>query len=178
MKYLWNNTSFSSGFSIGYTGGVLATTPIYVRLKSGLPGGTYNGENITNTGGGATTQNVTCNGAVVKLEPSNHVTNFAGVLGVPAYYYINSSWTDATGGSIPDGYLIKGSSYNFDSIKVPVDGIPVTNSFLVYNVNQGVQAQVISGLDAGTTYYFKIFPLLIQAHKLIIKQMEVFPSLV
>ncbi|MDP2366167.1 MAG: hypothetical protein Q8M94_20640, partial [Ignavibacteria bacterium] len=48
-----NNSSFSSGFNVGYTGGVLATTPIYVRLKAGLPGGIYNGENITNAGGGA-----------------------------------------------------------------------------------------------------------------------------
>ena len=54
--------------------------------------------------------------------------------------------------------MIRGSSFNFDSIKVPIDGTPVTNSFLNYNVNQGVQAQVISGLNAGTTYYFKIFP--------------------
>ena len=153
-----NNVSFSSGFSVGYTNGTLAATPIYVRLKSGLAGGVYNNENISNSGGSATTQNVQCSGAVVKPEATNHVTNFAGVLGIPAYYYINSSWTDATGSIVPDGYLIRGSSINFDSIKVPIDGVPVSNSSLAYNVNQGLQAQVISGLYAGTTYYFKIYP--------------------
>ena len=54
--------------------------------------------------------------------------------------------------------MIRGSSLNFDSIKVPIDGVPISNSSLAYNVNQGLQAQVISGMYAGTTYYFKIYP--------------------
>ena len=83
-------------------------------LKAGLTGGEYNGELITNAGGGATTQNVLCNGAVIKREPTNHVTNFTGVLGNPAYYYNNLSWTDATGGTVPDGYLIKRSYISFE----------------------------------------------------------------
>ena len=94
----------------------LTSTPIYVRLKAGLPGGTYNGELITNEGGGATTQNVTCNGSVALPEPTNHVTNFAGVPGTPPYYNIDLTWIDATGGTAPDGYLIKGSSIDYSDI--------------------------------------------------------------
>ena len=65
-----DNANFGSGFNVGYSGGALIATPIYVRLKTGLPGSIYDGEIITNEGGGATTQNVTCNGAVIKPEPT------------------------------------------------------------------------------------------------------------
>jgi len=148
---------FSSSANVGYTGGTLTATKIYVRLKTGLMGGAYNGELITNAGGGATPQNVTCNGFVTKSEPTNHVTNFTGVLGFPSYYYIILNWIDATGSSSPDGYLIKGSPFHFDSIAVPVDGVPETNSLFVQNVLQGDQTKTF-GLNSATTYYFKIFP--------------------
>ncbi|MBT8380856.1 MAG: T9SS type A sorting domain-containing protein [Ignavibacteria bacterium] len=152
-----NDADFSESLTVGYTGGTLTATPIYVRLKAGLPGGVYDGEIITNEGGGATTQNVTCSGAVIKTEPTNHVTGFAGVLGNPAYYYNNLSWTDATGGTVPDGYLIKRSFTDFASIVDPVDGVPETDTFSKQNIAQGLQAAVFTGF-AGSTYYYKIFP--------------------
>jgi hypothetical protein len=111
--------------TLTHSGGTVNSTPIYVRLKAGLSGGTYDGEDISATSTGATTQNVTCNGAVVKAEPTNHVTNFNGTLGDPSYYYIIIDWTDATGGTEPDGYLIKGSEFHYDSIAVPVDVLTV-----------------------------------------------------
>jgi hypothetical protein len=151
-----NNSTFSGSVVKAYTGGVLASTPIYVRLKAGLVGGTYNGELIVNSGGGDI-QNVTCNGAVVAGEPTNYPTSFAGVLGNPGYYYNNLSWVDAGGLVVPDGYLIKRSSVAFDSIGVPVDGIPEANNFSIQNVTQGTQASIFTGF-AGTTYYYKIFP--------------------
>jgi hypothetical protein len=152
-----NNSTFSGNVNVAYSGGTLAATPIYVRLKAGLPGGTYNGELITNEGGSAATQNVTCNGSVAQPEPTNHATNFAGTLGIPPYYNINLSWIDAVGGTSPDGYLIKGSSIDFSSITDPVDGTPEVNSQLVQNVAQGIQNKTFV-LNSGTTYYFKIFP--------------------
>ncbi|MFN7015344.1 MAG: hypothetical protein ACK4ON_13845, partial [Bacteroidia bacterium] len=109
------------------------------------------------SGGGANDAIVTCNGFVVKPEPSNHVSNFGGTLGNPSYYYINLNWNDAVGGIEPDGYLIRASSLAFDSIPNPVDGVPVTNSTFNQNVAQGIQTATF-GLNGGTTYYFKIFP--------------------
>ena len=152
-----NNSTFSGGVVVPYTGGTLTVTPVYVRLKSGLAEGQYNGELISNSGGSATTQNVICNGAVVKPEPTNHVTNFTGVLGNPTYYYNDLSWTDAVGGTVPDGYLIKRSYVDFTSIVDPVDGVPETNTFSEQNIDQGVQAAVFTGF-AGSTYYYKIYP--------------------
>ena len=151
-----DSINFNGGFNVGYTSGSL-NTKIYVRLKSGLSGGTYNGEVISNSGGGAVTFNVTCNGSVLKSEPTNHVTSFMGSNGTPSYYYINLTWVDATGATLPDGYLIKGSTVDFASISDPVDTVAVTDSILRVNVAQGVQSHAF-GLNSGTTYYFKIYP--------------------
>ena len=45
------------------------STTVYVRLKAGLSAGFYNSETISNSGGGATTQDVTCNGTVNPILP-------------------------------------------------------------------------------------------------------------
>lgn len=59
-----NSTWTSTSFTIPYTGGALASTPIYVRLKAGLSVGNYNAENVQVSGGGATTINISCSGTV------------------------------------------------------------------------------------------------------------------
>lgn len=59
-----DNITFLASISVPYATSNLASTPIYVRLKAGLVAGTYNGETISNAGGGATTENVTCDGTV------------------------------------------------------------------------------------------------------------------
>lgn len=58
-----DNINFSSILIISYSGGVLIPTNIYVRLKSGLPQGSYNGEMIYHNGGGANLY-VSCSGTV------------------------------------------------------------------------------------------------------------------
>lgn len=50
-------------------GGNVTSTPIYVRLKSGLSTGTYDNENITATSNGAFNKTVTCNGVVTTTLP-------------------------------------------------------------------------------------------------------------
>ena len=151
-----NNSTFTGSVNIAYTGSTLLSTLVYVRLKAGLVAGTYNGELAVNSGGG-TTANVTCNGAVIAGEPTNHVTSFSVVLGNPGYYYNNLSWVDAAGGVVPDGYLIKSSYVSFADIVNPVDGVTESNSLRIQNVAQGVQSAVFTGFG-GSTYYYKIFP--------------------
>lgn len=81
-----NNSTFSStAITVPYTGGALAATPVYVRLKAGLAAGAYNGETISNSGGGATAVNVTCNGQV-----SNPATHLA-FLNFPASGFVNQT---------------------------------------------------------------------------------------
>ena len=62
-----NNSTFSSSVQVPYTTATLASTPIYVRLKSGLAVGAYNNETIASSGGSATVKNVTASGSVSPL---------------------------------------------------------------------------------------------------------------
>ncbi|HPE58616.1 MAG TPA: hypothetical protein PK904_19580, partial [Bacteroidales bacterium] len=57
------------------TGGTVAETTIYVRLKAGLAVGTYNNEDITATSTDADNQTVTCSGSV--SDPNVNVEDFA-----------------------------------------------------------------------------------------------------
>ncbi len=152
-----DNSNFSSSVTVAYSSPTLGSTQIYVRLKSGLTAGNYNSEALANTGGGAVTQNVTCSGAVYKPEPSNHVTSFAAAAGTPSSYAISLTWTDATGTTIPDGYLIKGSSVSFAAITAPVDGTAESDAGLDKNITQGTHLANYTALSASTTYYYKIF---------------------
>ncbi len=91
-------------------------------------------------------------------EPSNHATSFFASAGTPVYSSINLTWTDATGASLPAGYLILGSTVSFEAISAPIDGTPVSDGALAKNVAYGAQAYTFTGLASSTTHYFKIFP--------------------
>lgn len=49
-----DDVSFSNSITVAYTGGTLASTNVYVRLKAGRAIGTYAGQALTASGGGAT----------------------------------------------------------------------------------------------------------------------------
>ena len=66
---LTSGTGFSSSVSISPTGGVVSTTPVYVRLKAGLSVATYNSESVSITSTGATSLSVICNGRVINPPP-------------------------------------------------------------------------------------------------------------
>jgi endonuclease I len=83
-------------------------------------------------------------------EPTNHPTDFSG-------HNIHIQWTDATGATVPDAYLIRMSSVGFSSITAPTDGVAVPNSASDKNVANGIQEVWFTGLNASTTYYFRIF---------------------
>lgn len=87
-------------------------------------------------------------------EPTNNVTNFTSTDVTSSS--IKLTWNDATGGTLPAGYLIKWSTSS--SITNPVDGVAETNGAGVTNVSQGAQTATITGLLSNTTYYFKIYP--------------------
>ncbi len=91
-------------------------------------------------------------------EPENHVTGFACGEESPASSSIGLSWVDATGTDLPSAYLVRWSDIDFASIPDPVDGTPVANGSDAQNIIFGAQQLTVGGLDAETTYYFKIFP--------------------
>lgn len=83
-------------------------------------------------------------------EPSNHATDFSA-------HTITLNWTDATGGTLPDGYLVRMSDVGFGSIVTPIDGTPVSDDFSNQNITYGIETCIFGGLTANKTYYFKIF---------------------
>lgn len=105
--------------------------------------------------GNITTSSVR-NYSVLKDEPTNYPSSFAAVIATGSS--ITLTWTDATGGTVPDGYLIKAGSVSLASITNPSDSVTQTNGSFVKNVAAGVQQVVFSGLGSSTIYYFKIFP--------------------
>ena len=148
-----NNIIFGNTVTLAYSTSSLSSTPVYVRLKSGLTVGSFINEPVTNTGGGATGVNVSCSGTVTSLifpEPSNYPVNFSAT-------NIHLQWTDATGTGLPAGYLIRMSNTSYNAIQPPVDGIPVANSITDKNVAYGQQEVWFTNLNPNTTYYFKMY---------------------
>lgn len=60
-----SGSGYTGSISLTPTSGSVAETTIYVRLKSGLSTGSYNGENITAASTDATSRIVTCSGSVI-----------------------------------------------------------------------------------------------------------------
>ena len=83
-------------------------------------------------------------------EPTNHPTGFSG-------HNIRLQWSDATGGTVPDAYLVRMSSTGFGSIPAPTDGVSYPTSATDKNVANGIQEAWFTGLNPSATYYFKIF---------------------
>ncbi len=84
-------------------------------------------------------------------EPTNSPTNFSS-------NSIHLQWQDATGGVLPDGYLIRMSNVSYADIQAPVDGVAITNSPIDKNVLYGIKEAWFTNLTPGTTYYFKLYP--------------------
>jgi hypothetical protein len=112
------------------------------------------------TSGQVAIDNISWTGnSTILPEPTNYPTNFAAT---PSYFKIVLHWTDATGGQVPSGYLVRGSNAN--NIVAPVDGTPVADDpnladgSAALNILQGVQTCMFTGLASNVPYYFKIFP--------------------
>lgn len=69
-----SGSGFGTSLSLTPSSGTVSTTTIYVRLKSGLSVGTYNGQTINLTSTGASTQTVSCNGTVTASAASDIIT--------------------------------------------------------------------------------------------------------
>jgi len=92
-------------------------------------------------------------------EPTNYPTDFAAAANGQN---INTSWVDATGETVPTGYLLKMSDQ--DNIVSPVDGTSeaddtdFSDGNGTINIMPGEEAYDFEYLVSSTTYYFKIFP--------------------
>ena len=153
------STSPGSGFGSSITltpnVGTVPTTTIYVRLKSGLPAGTYNGEGITISTSGAGDETVTCSGEVIE-DPSPYINvspsslsefNYTSGNGPSSEYtftVIGQYLTSDISLSAPTNYEISlnsGSDFSSSITLMPSDG--TVNLTTIY-------VRLKSGLFAGS----------------------------
>ncbi|MDZ7795851.1 MAG: hypothetical protein U5N56_01895 [Candidatus Marinimicrobia bacterium] len=66
-----SGSGFGSSLTLTKSGGTVNSTTIYVRLKSGLSAGSYDGEDITISTTDASDKTVTCSGVVEVPEPKH-----------------------------------------------------------------------------------------------------------
>jgi hypothetical protein len=100
----------------------------------------------------------------LKTEPSNHITALAA--GTITTTDIPLTWTAAIAGTqAPDGYLVKASSVDLNSITDPVDGTDPANvtAFTSNAANKKQTTGTASGTSTftgtapGTMYYYKVY---------------------
>ncbi|MBK8655673.1 MAG: T9SS type A sorting domain-containing protein [Haliscomenobacter sp.] len=149
-----DNSTFTGSVNVAYTGSALGSTPIYVRLKAGLSAGTYNSETVANSGGGASTKNVTCSGSValptITVSPTSR-TGFTYLQG--AGPSASQSYTlSATNLSPAAGDLTVTGSANYE---VSTDNSTFTGSVNVAYTGSALGSTTIyvrlkAGLSAGT----------------------------
>jgi hypothetical protein len=119
-----NNSAFGSTVNVAFNSATLASTMIYVRLKAGLAIGNYNGENITNAGGGASTVSVNCSGTVYGPMITTSVASVSSLVYVfgsgpsaSQTYDVSGSYLTPAAGSIsltaPADYEISSDNLNF-----------------------------------------------------------------
>lgn len=156
-----DNTNFSNSVIIAYSSATLSSTPVYIRLKSGLSAGNYNSESITNSGGGATDVNVTCNGSVT-IPVYYFKSKTTGNWSSPSTWESssdNSTWSDATRTptnldhtiTILNGHTVTvDAAVTADEIVVANGGILKANSSLTVNDGMGDDIIIQSG---GTLKY-------------------------
>ncbi len=134
----------------------VAGTTAYIGLTATSPAA-VTGATIAFTSGSLTGVTSSAFDITAPLgEPTNHPGSFTAT--PQSGSSITVTWTDATGGTLPENYLIKASTTNYAAIVAPADGTPVADGALVKNIAQGVQTASFTGLNSNTPYYFKIYP--------------------
>ncbi len=132
---------FSTGAFIGSITGLTSGTQYKVRAFA---------TNEVNTGYGSVVTFYT-----LATEPTNHPTSFSAIANSSSQ--ITITWTDATGGQLPDAYLVK-ATVDPSTPTTPVDGTAEVDAALVKNITQGTQNAIFTGLNSTTTYNLSIWP--------------------
>jgi uncharacterized repeat protein (TIGR02543 family) len=153
---VWGATANpTTASNLGSTSNGTGTGNFTSSITGLSPNTTYHYRAYATNSNGITSYGTNLTFTTLKSEPTNFPTSFA--CGTTTASAIPLTWADATGATIPDGYLIKWSSTSYGAIAAPVDGTAEANGATTRNVAQGVQTYTASGLSASTTYFFKIW---------------------
>jgi len=130
---LSETSGYVSPLTLTQTGGTVAATTIYARLKSGLAVGEYNNEVINITSTGAAPQTVTCSGEVTAPPPPDapvalDATNVGGTS-------FTANWSAVTGatGYYLDVYTVGGAAATDLIISEYVEGTSYRKGLEIYN---------------------------------------------
>ena len=138
--------TYSTSLDVPYTGGALASTPLFARLVAGLTAAAYN-EDLTLSGGGATSQTAALTGTVTAplVAPTVSTTAASAITSVSA---TSGGTVTADGGAT---VTARGVVYGLGAapriggsgvVQKP-DGTPGTGAF----------SSSLTGLTANTTYF-------------------------
>lgn len=148
------STGFGATASIPYTGGALTSVNAYVRLKAGLTAGSFGPENVTVSGGGATSQNVACSGSVTSTSPLITVGTITAFPSTP----INSISAEKT-------YTVSGVNLTSDISIVPPAGFEIsTATGFNFVATNPILLTPTGGTVASTAIYVRFAPTLVQSY--------------
>ncbi len=146
----------STPITLTQSGGTVATTNIYVRLKSGLAAGDYNSANITVSSTNATSLNITCSGTVTSPTycASSGNTGWQTSITLVNFNTISKTSTKISGyddNTTLSTLVSKNVSYNL-SVNLNSDGNYVIHAKAWIDWNQnGVFTDVGESYSLGTT---------------------------
>lgn len=152
-----NSVFGQTPLTVAYTGGILSPTPVYVRLKAGLAAGLYNGELITNAGGGATTANVTCNGIVEAPASTTlpYTEDFAAGFGLCYTYSVSGPaqyWKHSSGGEY--AYM---NGYNTGVLEEDWMILPAVDFSAYTNARLSFESYMNYGADDADNYFKLVY---------------------
>jgi hypothetical protein len=148
-----DNTTFGGTATIALTSATLTSTPVYARLKAGLLTGTYNSEPVINSGGGAPSTNVVCNGTVTAAVPTITVTT------------ITTFGTQPVGTSSAEkSYTVSGLALTADITITPPAGYEISLTTGSGFATTPIILTQTGGIVAHTTIYVRFTPPLVLAY--------------
>jgi len=151
----------SSPITLAHSGGIVNSTPIYVRFAPTTASGSFSA-NITNSSSPAPTQNVAITGKAVDTEPTTQTTSISFSSVSTTTMTVNFNTTGNGGKRILVAKA--GSAVNSD----PVDGTTYTANLAFGSGTQigtgnyvvvasNASSAAITGLSSGTTYHFALY---------------------
>lgn len=135
----------STALTLTQSGGSVAPTTIYVRLKAGLSAASYNSENIVVSTTGVTSQNVSCSGTVGVKTLNTSINSLS-----------NFSYSYGAGPSAEQTFSVSGS-YLYSNVTVT----PSSNFEISLTSGSGFQSTAITltpvnGIVSATTIYVRL----------------------
>ena len=149
-----SGSGFGSNLTLTQSSGTVVLTTIYVRLKSGLAVGSYNGEDVTISTSGASNETITLNGSVTDIPSPSMTVSLASLTGFTAqpdtpsleesFTVSGQNLTANISLTAPSNYEISttsGSGFGSSLTLIPSSGTVVSTTIYV---------RLKSGLTAGS----------------------------